>query len=120
MFPFPAAVIPFAASMVVPFVAVASAVSSFAAASLALIACFLGVIFRGFAQFLGKRKFVYLFADEIFDGCEARLVVDGNEGDGAAFGTCASGTADTVYIIFTIVRRIVVDDEAYVVDVDAA
>ena len=63
---------------------------------------------------------MYLAADELLDGGEACLVIDGHEGDGTAIGTGAGGAPYAVYVVLGVVRSVIVDDEAYVVDVDAA
>jgi hypothetical protein len=62
---------------------------------------------------------VHFTADELLDGCEAGLVVYGYEGDGTALCASTGSTAYAVYVVFAIMRSIVVDDETYVVDVYA-
>ena len=114
------ATLPFSSTMaVVAFVALVLSPSSAVPFSFTLFIRFLGVIFGSLAQFLRKGELVNFSSDELFNGCEAGLVVDGYEGDGATLGSSTGGTSDAVYIVLAVARSIVVDDKAYVVDVDA-
>lgn len=98
----------------------AFATSLAATATLAARAILLGVIFGSLAQFFGNGNLEYLTLYKLLDGCKARLVVIADKGDGTAFGACTCRTADAVYVVFAVTGHIVVDDKAYIVNVNTA
>ena len=89
------------------------------AVSFGTAAILLGIVFGTLAYLCWEGELEYFATDELLDGGKARLIIDCHKGDGTAIGSSAGSTADTMHIVFAIVWCIVIDDEAYVIDVDA-
>ena len=74
----------------------------------------------GFAELCGDGLLRDVLLKEAFDGGEEGLVLLADEGDGATVLTSTGGASDAVDVVFFVVGHVVVDDELYVVDVNAA
>lgn len=99
--------------------AAVSSSSSFSVSSLAASFASSGV--GGcFAEFCGHGFLGDFFFEEVLDGGEEWLVFLADEGDGAAVLAGACCASDAVDVVFFVVGHVVVDDELYVVDVDAS
>ena len=77
-------------------------------------------IFRCFAELGGDGDLVDVFAQEALYLAELGLVVQADEGDGAAFGAGAGGSAYAVDVVLGIVGDIEVDNQVYIVYVYSA
>ena len=78
------------------------------------------LILRCFTQFIGNRYFVDIFAQELFYVVEAALVIQAYKGDGTAFSAGTGGTAYAVYVILGVLRNVKIDNQIYIIDVNAA
>ena len=76
-------------------------------------------ICRGLAQFLGHRKFFDIFVEKVFYLLEIMLVAWTYEGYGLAIGSSSCCASYAVDIVFDVAWDIEIDDEGYVVYVDA-
>ena len=79
-----------------------------------------GFVFRSLAELGGDGDFVDVFAQEALYLAELGLVVQADEGDGAAFGAGAGGSAYAVDVVFGVVGDVKVDDKVYVIYVYSA
>ena len=82
-------------------------------------AVLVGSVFRSLAHALGKLGLADVALDELLDLMEPALLLFADERHGTARGRRAGRTADTVDVILGIVRHVVVEHQADVLDVDA-
>jgi hypothetical protein len=68
----------------------------------------------------GDRLEGYLAAEEFFDLVEPVFFGGDNKGVSGALAGGAGGTANAVYVVFAIVRHIVIDNEVYILDIYTA
>lgn len=116
------AVVSLVAQPVAAPASVSASVTALAAAAAPLAASGegLGIVFRALAHTLRQVGLADLALDELLDLVELALLLLRNEGDGAARRCGARRAADAVDVVLGIVRHVVVDDQADILDVDAA
>ena len=77
-------------------------------------------VFRSFAELGGDGDFVDVFAQEALYLAELGLVVKADEGDGAALGAGAGGSAYAVDVVLGVVGDVKVDYQVYIIYVYSA
>ena len=77
-------------------------------------------VLRSLAKLGGDGDLVDVFAQKALYLAELGLVVQADEGDGAAFGAGAGGSAYAVDVVLGVVGDVKVDDKVYVIYVYSA
>ena len=77
-------------------------------------------VLRCLAKLGGDGDFVDFFSQELFYLAELGLVIKADEGDGAAFGAGAGGSAYAVDVVLGVVGDVKVDYQVYIVYVYSA
>lgn len=84
------------------------------------LACFPWCIFRSFSQFVRNRNLIDIFFQEVLYLLEFGLFCFTDKSNGASVVIGACCTSDAVYIIFAIIRNIVIDNQSDIIYIDAA
>lgn len=110
-----------AAAFVTPTALVAATAVTFSAAASSNTAATgsTGIVFGGRAKGFGDFGFGDFFAQETFDTGKLALFLFGDKGVGRSLRGGPGRTADAVYVVFAVVGDVVVNDQVYIVDVDA-